>query len=316
MQMPNFWNEKGILSSCLIPAGWIVTLIGRYRQQMGRSEPVSVPLICVGNLTVGGAGKTPVALDIGSRLQARGVRSHFLTRGYKGQLKGPVMVDMKLHTYEDVGDEPLLLARRSPCFVSTDRPAGARAAAANGAQVVVMDDGFQNPSIQKALSLVVVDGGYGFGNCRVIPAGPLREPIKDGLMRADAIILIGPPFLEIDTEKPILRAKIQPVCGDEIVGKRVIAFAGIGRPEKFFESLRKLGAEVISTHSFPDHHPYSIHEIETILAKKKRDEDLIVTTEKDMVRLPLTMLKSIITLPVEIKWENEELIEALLGKVA
>ena len=316
MQMPNFWNEKGILSSCLIPAGWIVTLIGRHRQQMGRSEPVPVPLICVGNLTVGGAGKTPVALDIGSRLQARGVRSHFLTRGYKGQLKGPVMVDMKLHTYEDVGDESLLLARRSPCFVSTDRPAGARAAAANGAQVVVMDDGFQNPSIQKALSLVVVDGGYGFGNCRVIPAGPLREPIKDGLMRADAIILIGPPFLEIDTEKPILRAKMQPVCGDEILGKRVIAFAGIGRPEKFFEGLRKLGAEVISTHSFPDHHPYSIHEIETILAKKKRDEDLIVTTEKDMVRLPLTMLKSIITLPVEIKWENEELIEALLGKVA
>ncbi len=315
MPMPNFWNEKGILSGCLIPVSWIITLIGRHRRQMGLPIPVPVPVICVGNLTVGGAGKTPVALDIGARLQARGVQSHFLTRGYKGQLKGPVRVDIKLHTHEDVGDEPLLLARCAPCFVSTNRPAGARAAATNGAQVIVMDDGFQNPSIKKALSLVVVDGGYGFGNCRVIPAGPLREPIKDGLMRADAIISIGPPFLKIDTEKPVLRAKMQPVCGDEIVGKRVIAFAGIGRPEKFFESLRKLGAEVISTYSFPDHHPYSTCEIETILAKKTRDEDLIVTTEKDMVRLPPMALKSIIALPVEIKWENVGLIEALLGEV-
>ena len=315
MQMPDFWNEKGILSGCLTPLSWIITSIGRHRQQIGLPTPAPVPVICVGNLTLGGAGKTPVAIDIGSRLQARGVRSHFLTRGYKGQLKGPVTVDMRLHTYEDVGDEPLLLARCAPCLVSTDRPAGARAAAANGAQVIVMDDGFQNPSIQKALSLVVVDGGYGFGNCRVIPAGPLREPIKDGLKRADAIISIGPPFLEIDTEKPVLRAKMLPVCRDEIAEKRVIAFAGIGRPEKFFESLRQLGAEVISTHSFPDHHPYSIREIETILAKKTRDEDLIVTTEKDMVRLPPMTSKSIIAIPVEIKWENEELIEALLGEV-
>ncbi len=315
MLMPNFWNEKGLLSACLIPASWIVASISRHRQKMRLPIPVPVPVICVGNLTVGGAGKTPVALDIGSRLQARGVCSHFLTRGYKGRLKGPVKVDMKLHTHEDVGDEPLILARYSPCFVSTDRLAGARAAAAYGAQVIVMDDGFQNPSIQKTLSLVVVDGGYGFGNCRVIPAGPLREPIKDGLMRADAIISIGPPFLEIDTEKPVLRAKIQPVCGDKFAGKRVIAFAGIGRPGKFFESLRKVGAEVISTHSFPDHHPYSAREIVTILAKKTRDEDLIVTTEKDMVRLPPMALKSVIPLPVEMRWEKEELIEALLDKV-
>lgn len=315
MRTPNFWNRKGILSTCLTPVSWVIELVGECRQKLVIPEVFPVPLICVGNLVVGGAGKTPVALDIGTRLQAMGIRSCFLSRGYKGRMEGPVKVDEDLHSYKDVGDEPLLLSRCAPCFVSTDRPAGAQEAIADGAQIIIMDDGFQNCSIQKTLSLVVVDGRNGFGNHRLIPAGPLREPIEKGIMRADAVISIGPPHLEMDINKPILRAKIQSIRGNGLEGKRVIAFAGIGRPEKFFRSLRETGAKVVSSHSFPDHHPYKVREITAILNKKIHEDDIVVTTEKDMVRVPLSAAESITAIPAEVKWEEEGLIEDLLQTV-
>lgn len=314
MRAPDFWRCRGLLSACLRPASWLVTQIARRRQMTVLPASASVPVICVGNLTAGGAGKTPVALAIEARLRAKGVAAHFLTRGYGGRLKGPVQVNADRHSVTDVGDEPLLLARRAPCFVSTERPAGARAAVAAGAQAIVMDDGFQNPSLEKTLSLIVVDGGYGFGNGRVMPAGPLREPIGDGLARADAVVVVGPPDFEVDTDKPLLRARLQPVQGEDVSGRRVIAFAGIGRPEKFFETLRSLGAEVVAEHAFPDHHRYRIRDFDIILEEAARSGDMVVTTEKDAVRLPPSVAPSIAPLAVELVWEDERAIDALIDR--
>lgn len=315
MRAPDFWRRRGLLSACLLPAGWVVAQCVRHRQKSAHPVPAPAPVICIGNLTVGGAGKTPVALAVEQRLRAKGVAAHFLSRGYRGRFKGPVQVLPDQHLADEVGDEPLLLACHAPCFVAADRPAGARAAAAAGAQAIVMDDGFQNPSLEKSLSLLVVDGGYGFGNGRVMPAGPLREPVEDGSARADAFVIIGPQNLEIDTDKPVLRAHLQPVRGGDFACRRIIAFAGIGRPEKFFATLRALGAEVVAEHAFPDHHRYRARDLDAILDQAERSGDMVVTTEKDAVRLPPSLAGTVVTLAVELVWEDESAIDALLDRV-
>ena len=211
-------------------------------------------MVCVGNLVAGGAGKTPVALSLAAHLVSRGIAVHIVTRGYGGRLGGPVRVDPARHDAAAVGDEALLLAARAPCWVARDRAGGVRAAVAAGAQMVLLDDGFQNPSIAKTLSLLVVDAEYGFGNGRVIPAGPLRESLARGLARADAIVLLEAEAqsrcletLGIDGALPVLHAALRPVAGERLAGSRLLAFAGIGRPEKFFSTLRALGAELVGT---------------------------------------------------------------------
>ncbi|HAA93321.1 MAG: tetraacyldisaccharide 4'-kinase [Rhodospirillaceae bacterium] len=315
MRAPDFWKRRGMVSACLQPASWIVTQCARRRQKSARPVPAPVPVICVGNLTVGGAGKTPVALAVEARLKAKEISASFLSRGYGGRLKGPVQVKHDQHSVADVGDEPLLLARQAPCIVSADRPAGANAAVAAGAQAIVMDDGFQNHSLEKSLSLIVVDGGYGFGNGRVMPAGPLREPVEEGLARADAVVVIGPPDFEIRTDKPVFRARLQPLRGEDFSGRPVIAFAGIGRPDKFFDTLRSLGADVVAEHAFPDHHRYRARDFEAILKQAAQSGDMVVTTEKDAVRLPPSLAEAVVTLPVELVWEDSNAIDALLDRV-
>lgn len=254
-----------------------------------------MPVVCIGNLTLGGAGKTPTALAIAQMLAEAGLAPVFLTRGYGGRTEGPLRVSLERHDAADVGDEALLLARAFPTIVARDRVAGAAAARAAGAQVVVMDDGFHNPSLRKEFSALVVDAAYGIGNGLVFPAGPLRAPLAAQLARADAVILVGdgtPAFLRsaAASERPLFRARLAPEGGAAaaLAGKPLLAFAGIGHPEKFFGTLRSLGADLRVCRPFPDHHRYSEHDAEALLAEASRSDLALVTTEKDFVRLPRT----------------------------
>ena len=321
---PAFWaRPPGLLSELLLPVGTGWEVAGRLWYSLARPYCPPVPVVCVGNLVAGGSGKTPVALALAAHLVSRGIAVHFVTRGYGGRLGGPVRVDPASHDAAAVGDEALLLAAQAACWVARDRVHGVRAAVAAGAQIVVLDDGFQNPGIAKTLSFLVVDAAYGFGNGRVIPAGPLRESRARGLARAHAVVLLGadaqPGCLEplgIGQTRPVLHAALRPVAGERLARRRLLAFAGIGRPEKFFSTLRELGAELVGTRSFPDHHPYRAGEIGRLLRAAERAEARLVTTAKDIVRVPPQMRTPIEVLEVEIRWADPApVVELLRGVV-
>ncbi|HVZ28126.1 MAG TPA: tetraacyldisaccharide 4'-kinase, partial [Rhizomicrobium sp.] len=305
------WNRRGPLALLLAPLG---SLYGMSVMKKARSaSPFRAPVkvICVGNLTAGGSGKTPVAIAIAEHLAAQRKKVFFLTRGYGGWEQGPIIVSS--HSVDDVGDEALLLARTAPTVVARDRAAGAKLAAANGADVIVMDDGHQNFSLAKDLSLVVVDGASGFGNRLMIPAGPLREPVAQGLARADAVIIVGDGAPDLQNfSGPVLRAKLEPEKMD-LSGKPVFAFAGIGRPEKFVATLRALGAEIKATQFFPDHHPYTPAEIATL--KSSAGGTMLITTEKDLVRLSPDMAKGITALKVRAAFGTPALLDRVLAAV-
>lgn len=321
---PAFWaRPPGLISELLLPlgAGWAAA--DRLRRSLARPYWPPVPVVCVGNLVAGGAGKTPVTLALAAHLVSRGIAAHIVARGYGGRLGGPVRVDPARHDARSVGDEALLLVQRAPCWVARDRADGVRAAVAAGAQIVVLDDGFQNPTIGKNLSLVVVDAAYGFGNGRVIPAGPLRESLARGLARADAAVLLGaeahPGCLEplaIGRALPILHAFLRPVAGERLAGARVLAFAGIGRPGKLFTTLRELGADLVDTRSFPDHHSYRAGEIDRLFRAAERAQASLITTAKDIVRVPAAKRAAIEVLEVEIRWRDfAALTEVLSGVI-
>lgn len=318
MRPPDFWSSRRVLSTLLVPAGCVYALATRMRvRKPGWRAPV--PVICVGNVGIGGAGKTPVALALMRILAASGRAPHFLTRGYRGREAGPLRVDPARHSARDVGDEPLLLARTAPTWVARDRAAGARAAAEAGAGCIVMDDGHQNPSLAKDLSLVVVDGGYGFGNERVIPAGPLREPVSAGIARADAIVLVGGDETGAARHfagKPVFEARIVPdEAGQRFAGKDVVAFCGIGRPDKFFATVKSLGARIAEEMPYPDHHAFSDEEIMFILELAAKHGAAAVTTEKDFVRLSPDARRMVEVLPVQIAFAAPGAVEAMLAKL-
>ena len=326
MRAPEFWREDGAIPALLSPLGAVYRAAAQVRVALTRPYDPGVPVICVGNLVAGGAGKTPVALSLLSLLTARGLKAQALGRGYGGRLAGPLRVDPAQHGAADVGDEALLLARAAPTWIARDRAAGARAAAGAGAQagaqagaeVIVMDDGFQNPCVVKRLSLLVVDGAYGFGNGRIMPAGPLREPAEAGLARADAVIILGGDTwgvaARVGGRRPLLHAHLEPCVGaPDLKGQRVLAFAGIGRPEKFFATLEGLGAEVAARHAFADHHLYSGAEIAHLIAEAETARARAVTTEKDAVRLPPEFKDKVSTVPVRLVWRDPRAIETLLS---
>ena len=322
MRAPDFWTKDGILPFLLTPLALLYGWGGRLRNKLTKPQHASVPIICIGNLVVGGAGKTPVALDIIQRLQRAGLRVHALTRGYGGSERGPTRVLPDRHTAAEVGDEALLLAEKTVTWVSADRPSGARAAAAAGAQIVVMDDGFQNPSLHKDLSFIVIDAAFGLGNGRIMPAGPLRESVSQGLARADAIVLLGDEnvtlmqALKRGSSCPMLQARLTPKkIGSEHAGERVLAFAGIGRPGKFYATLRNLSAEVVETRDFPDHHPYTDSEIEELLERAAALNAIAITTEKDAVRLSSKYRSRVTTLPIEITWQKSDALVSLFDPV-
>jgi tetraacyldisaccharide 4'-kinase len=313
MRAPRFWgnppDRPGLAARLLAPAAALWTGVARHRQRRALPVRLGLPVLCVGNLTAGGAGKTPTVIALVERLRARGIAVHVVSRGHGGSLEGPVRVE-RGHKASEVGDEPLLLSAFAPVWVGRDRAAAARAAEAAGATVVVMDDGFQNPGITKDLSIVVADAGFGFGNGRVMPAGPLREPVADGLARADLLLAIGAAedradfraaWPEVDAVRA-LDGRIAPLrTGMDWRGLRVMAFAGIGRPAKFFASLRELGAELVAAEAFPDHAPYDRKLLVRLEADARRLRAQLVTTEKDAVRLPRAFRPKVLVLPVRLE---------------
>lgn len=289
MRAPDFWYSDANESVAFVlkPLGWLYGFVGRTRAAMTVPFRASVPVVCVGNLTAGGTGKTPLAIAIGERLKARGLKVAFLSRGYGADVPGAMIVDAAEDAAEDVGDEPLLLAQHAMTVVSPDRPAGARLAVSRGAQVIVMDDGFQNPSLTKDLSLIVVDAAKGFGNGCLIPAGPLRERIEDGLARAAGVIAMGEGHVLLPVDKPVLRAHLVPLPGENErwKDKPVIAFAGIGDPKKFFATVEACGAVIEATREYPDHHAFSEDDLADIRETALRYGATPVTTEKDWLRI-------------------------------
>lgn len=323
MRAPDFWapGKGGLWGALLSPIGMLYGYGTVARRLFAKPWSCPIPVICVGNLIAGGAGKTPVVMDLADRLIARGVRPHLVSRGYGGTEKGPLRVSMDRYDARLVGDESLLLSTIAPAWVSDDRRAACRAAMAEGAMCMIFDDGFQDPTVGKNLSLIVVDGGYGFGNGNLIPAGPLREPVAKGLSRADAVVIVGDDTTGIANRVggrcPVLQAYLKP--GEEasaLVEQPVSAFAGIGRPEKFFETLRRIGCDVRRTKAFPDHHNFTKNELETLKMNAARDGDRLVTTQKDLVRIPPDVRSGITALSVSMEWRDETAINALLEPVA
>jgi len=310
MHAPDFWRHRGLTARLLAPLGWLHGLSVKLKMHPGALAVA--PVICVGNLTAGGSGKTPVAIAIVEALRARGRKPFFLTRGYGGTERGPALAS-RGHSAAAMGDEALLLARHAQTVVARDRAAGARLASDKGADVIVMDDGHQNFTLHKDLSLVVVDAEIGFGNGFQIPAGPLREPVRQGLARTDAVILIGDgdPDLEGFTG-PALRARLA-ADGAGFTGKRVFAFAGIGRPEKFIASLEDSGAILTGSCFFADHHPYSEDEITEL--KAIAGEAQLVTTEKDFVRMTVAQREGIQMLKVKAVFDDPVSLAHLLDRL-
>ena len=320
MTPPAFWQTGGPVAAVLAPLG-IVTRLATARRVARPGWRASVPVICCGNATVGGAGKTPLCLDILARLRASGIDAHALTRGHGGSLPGPIRVDPALHNAAQVGDEALLLAQQAPTWAGAARAAAARAAIAAGAQALVMDDGLQNPSLQKTCSLLVIDGGAGFGNGRLLPAGPLREPIAAAAQRCAAAVVIGDDTHEaaaaLPPDLPVLRAHLAP--GPEMLalaGHRVLAFAGIGRPAKFFATLEQAGIVLAETASFADHHVYRAAELAALRARATDLDARLVTTTKDHVRLATSDRELAVQLGAILVWEERDAVEQLLRQQA
>jgi tetraacyldisaccharide 4'-kinase len=331
VRAPAFWTQApGTVAAALRPLSLLYGLSAEARFRLANPSQAPTPVICIGNFVAGGQGKTPMALTVAGMLRELGYRPAFLTRGYGGSAKGPLLVDPGIHRSDEVGDEPLLLARIAPTILARKRAQGAPLAAAAGADILVMDDGLQNPSLAKDISFAVVDAGYGIGNGLVIPAGPLRAPLEAQIARIDALVIVGDgtaaqPIIDAAMRRslPIFRARLAPTAvAHRLAGRRVVAYAGIGRPEKFFSTVRSIGMEVTDTKAFPDHHIFSDAEAEDLLRLANTLGAELITTEKDLVRLrgragaSVRLAASSTALPVELVIaEREALSELFLQKL-
>ena len=322
MRDPSFWRRDGLLARLLTPAAALYAAVADMRMlRAGRS--VGATVFCVGNPTLGGAGKTPTAIAIARILLARGERVFFLTRGYGGKISGPVRV-LPQHTAQQVGDEPLLLARVAPTVVARNRVAGAKLAVQSGASVIVMDDGFQNPTLAKDFSLLVVDGERGFGNGRVFPAGPLRASLLLQTARADAILVIGAATKETlralkkaqAKSIPVLTAKLVPDISavSRLRGFNVFAYAGIGHPQKFYATLAAADIAVRKTRDFADHHVFTAAEATELMNAAAQERLALVTTEKDIARMRgnpalVRLAAATAALPVTLSFDDDTAVE-------
>lgn len=324
MRAPEFWysRRKSLVSVLLLPVSWLYGLGASLRALMTQPQSINTPIICIGNLVAGGAGKTPTVLALADLLSHSGKKVAFLTRGYGGTVLGPELVDISRHFARDVGDEAILLAATAPTMVATDRLAGARALE-NQADIILMDDGFQNPSLVKNLSLIVIDHLQGVGNHRVIPAGPLRNSLKKQITQADGFIIIGGNLIDRQLQvmlevsgKSVFAAQLEETdSAPRLKNMKIIAFTGIGVPDKFFTTLRRTGAEIIEEIGFPDHYQFTISDAEWLLELVNDNPGaLLLTTEKDHVRLKgqagalARLYETSVPYPVALKFEDENLI--------
>lgn len=322
MDTPKFWDiQNSFLSKLLKPFGSLYAFGTAYRIRRAKPYQANIPVICVGNLSVGGTGKTPVCLAIAKELYKIKKSFFFLNHGYKSHLKN-VMVDLKTHSAYDVGDEAILLACYAPTVVDNQRARGAQLAIRRGAECIIMDDGFQNPSLIKTFSFVVIDGKKGFGNCCVMPAGPLREPVLKGLNRADAIVIAGKDEWGVsfylqrhNIDLPVFTGRFKPKAKflSSLKNKDVLAFAGIGNPKKFFDLLKENNVNPVKTESYPDHYFYTRFDIEQL--QKKANGLPIVTTTKDAVKIPRDLLKDIHIADGEFVFDNPDEIRNLLKNI-
>lgn len=324
VKTPSFWYRRPsapapALEIALAPLSWMYRIGNAVNQNFADPATAPVPVLCVGNLVAGGSGKTPAAIALMDLIRQKGLSKapHFLTRGYGGRETGPLLVDYFKHRHEDVGDEALLLAKDCFTIVSADRAAGARFAADKGADLLVMDDGLQNGSLNMDIKFVVVDGSVGFGNGKTLPAGPLREPLHEGLKRADAFILIGKDKTGVldllPSDKPLFNASVEvPHNAKPDPSKKYVAFAGLGRPEKFYFQLQHMGLDVAGWHPFPDHYPYAPEDLKKLAAEAKQKSAILITSEKDYRRLPEGDFGTILHVPIEINWQDENALIAFL----
>lgn len=327
---PDFWwRRRSLAGLALAPVGAIYGRVSAQRMSAGPGVSIGVPVICVGNLVLGGSGKTPTALEVAAVCRQMRLNPGFLSRGYRGREIGPLIASVALHTAGDIGDEPLLLAQHAPTVVAADRPSGAKLLASIGVDVVIMDDGFQNPSLYKDLSIVVVDAARGIGNGFVFPAGPLRAPAREQMRHADALIFMGEGAggelamgegirVAARAGLPVLRARIEPVRRRGLKRKPYLAFAGIADPRKFYGALSAAGATVGHVMDFPDHYNFSDGDCERILAEAAARGLVPITTEKDRVRLdgrggPAERLAAVTeTFPVRVRFEEQRRLTALI----
>ena len=326
MQAPKFWyRSRSWQAFMLSPLGMVYAWATARRQKNARPTRMDIPVICIGNLNVGGTGKTPTTIAIAQMLISRGIAVHIVSRGYGGSLQAVTQVDPRLHTADETGDEPLLMAAFAPTWVANERVAGARAAQNAGADVILLDDGFQDPSLIKDLSIIVVDATRGFGNGRCLPAGPLREPVHVGLKRANAVISIGEPeaqsqFRERSADQlgriAHITASLKPIeMGMPWAEGRYLAFAGIGNPEKFFATLRGLGAPLVRTVALDDHQKLARPMIQRLMKEAQSMNAQLVTTEKDAARLPADLRSGILSLPVRLEFDDASALENLLEPI-
>ena len=318
MLTPKFWypknNNINVISLTLIPVGYIYSLLTKLRFLKSFQQRFEIPVVCIGNLNAGGTGKTPTTIAAAQFLIESGYNVHLISSGYGGITKGPMLVNAEQHSASEVGDEPLLLSAFAPTWVAKERSAAIKMAIIDGAQIILLDDGFQDPSVYKDLTILTVNANKGFGNKRCIPSGPLREKLSSGLKRADFLISIGADasqeqFIKLhksDINLPLGRASLEVLStGISWKNAKVIAFAGIAHPENFFNTLRLQGAELIECHALGDHQKLSSTLIKRLIENARAEDAQLVTTEKDYVRLPRKFRSEVITLPVRLKLRED-----------
>ena len=302
MKTPRFWQSDGLVPMLLTPFAWIYGAATQWRLKLKKTHKCKAKVICIGNITAGGVGKTPVAMAMAEKYLKEGKKVFFVTRGYKGKLKN-ILVDLEKHTPEETGDEARLLAGIAPTIIAPQRELGAEKAVRLGAEIIIMDDGFQNPGLYKDESWLVFDGTVGIGNGKIIPAGPLRETLENGQKRADYILIMGEDKTGL-TEKcqlPVYHGKLKPLPFS-LENQRVLAFAGIGHPEKFYQTLKNMGYQTVITKDFPDHYAYKKDDLVALNTEASEAGLSLVTTEKDYEKLSQSAQRNISCLKVRAEW--------------